>query len=289
MSIRSREGFKTFNKEFKKEQEQAEIERTAPIRAQMHRNAELQREIAIVENGIAQQQLTVLENNAELAKRCAEFDPEKYGVTKDTPVTDVRQMIRGAFDEFKLDIAEKGYRLEAEFTVRVQQVMALNQNLDWCSPATYQSIFEYGLAIGFWGKSITAPAPVKPAAPEAEPESVDIDKLDLSTREGAKAGRQAVQEQIAEEWKPIWAAFWQHMESSWNHSADQASKDAVVAYLRDNGLAMNHKNLDAARVKVLNCLLPDEKLAQEIERGTESVAGYTARVALKAQQRAIQQ
>ena len=187
--------------------------------------------------------------------------------------------VRAAFDQFTARLAQQGVTFTQEGVQCFQRLSFLySPAIDVTNPEAFRMLYEYCESIGaFTDAERTKPAPkVTPTPAPSAP--VDIENLELTSREGATAGRQWALEGLVEEAAALYRVFKQHLRDVWSVEISKEDGDACVQYIRNSGLNLcDKRSWDAARKNVLHLLTPDEKLCADIEATSTSLDQYSVR------------
>ncbi|PWT79029.1 MAG: hypothetical protein C5B59_00525 [Bacteroidetes bacterium] len=288
-SIRQRNGLAAFEKELAEKEQRAQDEREKPIRAQVQRNAELQAQIEETEREIARQEL-MKQDSPELAKRCKKFNLKRHGLSSQTPVGELREMIRRAFDESNRQIEASGFRLEhPAYGETIYRIMANNPELDWLSTETWLTVFEYAQSVGYFDRAVTKIE--QPKAPEQEkPRTLEdihreIDNLDSSTRDGALNARRLAVEGTGLAWRHVFSEWKNQLAHDFHYQISDNEAQACIDYCKRNGLGIDEKSLNLCRQHVLGLKDKSERLASEVEQFDWAHATFEESQAMKRRMR----
>lgn len=255
------------------EVQQFEFEAQRPVReaeAQFKRTAY---QLALAEREIAAGAL-LHEPSDYLKEHCT-------GYTGTPDASGVEDALRDAVGQMKLQLHERGIMLTDRGFQKLACVVQKNlQTVDSTSTKNLMTIFDYMDSLGvFNDEDCNRPAPAPKVTPTPAPSApVDIENLELTSREGAAAGRQWALEGLVEEAAALYRVFKQHLRDVWSVEISKEDGDACVQYIRKNGLNLcDKRSWDAARKNVLHLLTPDEKLCADIELTSTSLDQYSVR------------
>jgi len=289
MSIRAAKNRQAFEAEYQKEQEQKELERTASIRAQAQRNAELEAQIAETEKAIVRD--TVFKQPSEhLGKVCTRY-------SRDLTVAQVTAAIGEAVSALKLYLDSAGKEITNSGLAKIGRVSELNQDIDTTSPDNLKRIFEYLDANGCFTNAdvkVTrviqptepAPAPVKRTLEQVQAELDGLRGV-IDTPVGRLKARQLKGELLSLEVlnSGLWAEWCEFVRKNYD-PFDAAEQERCTGWLASNDLILNVANLNRYRVQ-RGWVNADEALAQTIENHEGRIDEYETKKDIANRIRAI--
>jgi hypothetical protein len=225
------------------------------------------------------------EESAELAARCDQITDDQFaGFTTEEQV---KVLIRGAFDGFRLALEDQGIKLEQTALSKMEKVARQNLTLNVTSPSVWQQIYEYMVEVGaltdrdVTRTQVTQP---EPSAPQKDFDTV-LAENSTESREGrakiASAAMQSMQTEAAD----MFAQWSRLLYDTWGVILSESQKQAVAAwFVKWNKPYRRHESWNECRRALVKAgvfdsrmILPDEALAEAVENQTVPLDSWEAR------------